>query len=101
MIDKVVQRDFVQGQLDALRRHIAGSGDDEVIAAASDVVAGARTDDAAARLLAAMPIGTPGPPSSGVPADEADDVPFIGRDPVTALVQTAMEQRLLDRHEED
>jgi hypothetical protein len=101
MIRQVVDPAFVREQLDAVRAQIAaGNVEPGVVARAATVVPGAISGDAAATVLGALPLGTPGPASSGGPApvDEGSDVPFIGRDPLVSILQTAMESRIHETH---
>jgi hypothetical protein len=97
MIEQTLDPVFVQRQIDALRAAIADGALDEAAAEAVDALPRVTAPDATAPLLAALPVGGAGPASSGGGPDEPD-VPFMGRDPIAAMLQTAIEERVRAEH---
>jgi hypothetical protein len=97
MIEQTLDPVFVQRQIDALRAAIADGALDDAAAEAVDALPRVTAPDATAPLLAALPVGGAGPASSGGGPDEPD-VPFMGRDPIAAMLQTAIEERVRAEH---
>jgi 3',5'-cyclic AMP phosphodiesterase CpdA len=96
VIRQIVDPDVLRRQMEDIRAQVARGDLDAAVAAGARLLPTGGPDQARQALLAALPTDNTGPPSSGgeVPADGADDVPFIGRDPATAVLQTVMEQRV-------
>src|SRR4051794_3967042 len=101
MIADVTRPAFLREQLDGVRETLAAGTLDATAGAPASAVADDVSADPASALLAAMPRGGTGPPSSGGDPTGADDAPFLARDPVVSLLQTSLEECLRDEHADE
>jgi hypothetical protein len=99
MIREATDPAFVRAQLQAVRAHIAAGADPELAARAVDALPRPASASPSAALLAALPADGLGAPSSGgTPIDP--DIPFLARDPITAMLQTTLEEQARLQHPE-
>jgi hypothetical protein len=102
VIADVVDRAFVNRQLGEIRRQLqAGTLDtqaEQAVRGLADAPAQPAAASPAQTLLASLPPADAGPPSSG---GEATPTPFLSRDPIVSMVQTALEEELHAEHPDE
>jgi hypothetical protein len=91
MHKQAFDRGSVDQYVEAVRQQLGSGALAELTAQAAAQIPGQA--DPAAKVSAALPRGAP--PSSG--GDQGDAVPYLSRDPVVSLVQSAVEGALHDR----
>ena len=97
MIREATDPEFVREQMEAVRAHIAAGADPELAERAVKALPRVASASPGAALLAALPADSLGAPSSGgTPTDP--EIPFLGRDPITAMLQTTLEEQARLRH---
>jgi Calcineurin-like phosphoesterase len=98
----VIDRGFVNRQLGEIRRQLqAGTLDaeaEQAVRGLADAPAQPVGASPAQTLLASLPPADAGPPSSG---GEATPTPFLSRDPIVSMVQTALEEQLRAEHPDE
>src|SRR3954447_24328714 len=93
MIDEVVSKREIQRYVSAIREHLAAGHLDGPAKAAARAI-GASDEDARTAILSRMPDPANLKQSSG---GDAPGMPFIARDPITSLLQSALDMKFREK----